>query len=87
MKTAPIELARAAYTKRPRSSRCRFRFFFEDMPSEITGPEKFPAYAVVIDDQSTKLIRAYVSVQNDRVRKSIRALVRELAKGSEHEGI
>ena len=61
-------------------------FFFEDMPSEITGPEKFPADALVIDDQSTKLLRAYMSVPDDRVRKGIRSLVTELARGSEHGG-
>jgi len=60
-------------------------FFFEDMPSEITGPDKFPADAVVIDRQATKLISAYVSVQDDRVRKSIRDLVKELAGQSERE--
>ena len=62
-------------------------FFFEDMPSEITGPEKFPADAVVIDRQTTKLIRAYVSVQDDRVRKSIRDLVRQLATDPERESV
>ena len=61
-------------------------FFFEDMPSEITGPEKFPADALVIDDHTTKLLRAYLSVQDDQVRKGIRSLVKELARGSEHEG-
>ena len=58
-------------------------FFFEDMPSEITGPEKFPADALVIDDQTTKLLRAYLSVPDDQVRKGIRNLVKELARGSE----
>ena len=57
--------------------------FFEDMPSEITGPEKFPADALVIDDQTTKLLRAYLSVPDDQVRKGIRNLVKELARGSE----
>ncbi len=61
-------------------------YFFEEIPSEITGPDKFSADAVVIDSQATKLIRAYVLVQDDRVRKSIRDLVKQLARGSEHEG-
>ena len=61
-------------------------FFFEDMPSKITGPDKFPADAVVIDSQATKLIRAYVSVPDERVRKGIRDLVRQLATDPEHEG-
>ncbi len=60
-------------------------FFFEDMPSEITGRKGTQSDSPVIDDQSTKLLRAYMSVPDEQVRKGIRNLVKDLAKESEGE--
>ena len=60
-------------------------FFFEDMPSELMGRRKSPSDAPVIDGQTTKFLRAYLSVSDDRTRTSIRALVKVLARGPEGE--
>ena len=57
-------------------------FFFDDMPSGITGPERYLANVPLIDGETTKLIRAYSSVEDDQVRKSIRSLVKGLADGN-----
>ena len=54
-------------------------FFFEELPPKIKGPKKYPAEAPVIDSETTKLLGAYWSMQDNQVRKCIRNLVRELA--------
>ena len=61
-------------------------FFFEDMPSEINGGKTLASDAPVIDGQTIKFLRSYLSVPDDKIRTGIRALVKELARGSEHEG-
>lgn len=55
-------------------------FFFEELPPEIKGPQKYPAEAPIIDSETSKLLGAYWSTQDNQVRKSIRNLVRELAR-------
>ncbi|MFP6758698.1 MAG: helix-turn-helix domain-containing protein [Alphaproteobacteria bacterium] len=62
-------------------------FFFEDMPSEITGGKRQASDSPVIDSQTTKFIGAYLAVQDDQVRKRVRDLVKMLARDQERESV
>ena len=60
-------------------------YFFEDVPPEIMGDGRPTSDVPVIDNQTTKLLRAYLLVEDDKVRKIIRDLVIQLAEDPEHK--
>ncbi len=56
-------------------------FFFDDMAPEVSGRDGPRLEAPVIDNETAVFVGAYLSVQDDRIRRSIRILVKQLAGG------
>ncbi len=53
-------------------------FFFDDMPSEMAGPTATPSDVSELKDTAA-FARTYTTIQDPKLRGSIRNLVRELA--------
>ena len=54
-------------------------FFFDDMPSEMAGPTATPSDVSELNKDTAAFARTYTTIQDPKLRGSIRNLVRELA--------